>query len=373
MYVLSHSYSPACNVSVLFSKDKAERIFIERKDAVLPDTVFLARVVQKKGGASFLDIGGGNTGFLQNPQSYVNADGGKTTAPLSVGTVLFARCQREAFDAKELKVSAYVDVTDEMLTAAKNLNGYGVVYKPPSLLEQALSAYKPRGVVCDDAESAALVKRVLPQAELRVALESVWEAGGIADALEEAVGCLVPLSSGGSLIIEESSACVCIDVNTGADTRSPYEVNLEACGEILRQIRLRSLGGQMVVDFAGRKKNADLRRFCEILDKSPDVRVFGPTALGLVEMTVTRKFASVQSHFYRQVREKNDETIAESLLRRLWFSIVTGTEPVSVTASKNVISLLKNRFAPHVKAAEKRLGCPVALIEGEKRIIRGVK
>ena len=60
MYVLSHSYSPACNVSVLFSKDKAERIFIERKDAVLPDTVFLARVVQKKGGASFLDIGGGS-------------------------------------------------------------------------------------------------------------------------------------------------------------------------------------------------------------------------------------------------------------------------------------------------------------------------
>lgn len=374
MYVLAHSFSPSCDVSVLFSKDRAERIFIERRDAVLPDTVFLGRVTQKKGNAFFVDIGEGRSGFLQTPVSYVNADGKKMTSRLFSGAVLFVRCLREAFDTKELKLSAYVDVTDDILENAKNKNGYGTVYRPPSLLEQALVTYRPRGVVCDSPNAAVLVKRVLPEAQLRVSLESVWETSGIADALEEAVSCCnVPLPSGGSLVIEETSACVCIDVNTGKDTRSPFEVNLEACEEILRQIRLRSLGGQIVVDFAGKKKSADLRRFCDILKKSTDVRVFGATTLGLVEMTVTRRLASVQSHFYRQVREKTDETVAESLLRRLWFAIVANNEPVCVTASKGVTDLLKTRLAPYLSMVEERLGCPVVLKEGEKRTIKGIK
>ena len=110
MYVLVHSFSPGCEVSVLFAKDRAERIFIQRAGMILPDTVFLGRVTRKDGKSFFVDIGDGRSGYLQAPQGYVNAEGEKINRPVSQGTVLFVKSVREAFDGKEIKLSAHLDV-----------------------------------------------------------------------------------------------------------------------------------------------------------------------------------------------------------------------------------------------------------------------
>src|SRR5690606_4383952 len=81
-------------------------------------------------------------------------------------------------------------------------------------------------------------------------LESVadpFEATGAAEQLEEALQPTVPLPGGGSLIIEPTAAFTAIDVNAGG--RQALEANLAAAREIARQLRLRRIGGTVVIDF----------------------------------------------------------------------------------------------------------------------------
>jgi ribonuclease G len=102
------------------------------------------------------------------------------------------------------------------------------------------------------------------------------------------------LLSGGSIIIQQTSALTAIDVNRGGDDRSSMEVNLEAAQEIARQIRLRNLGGIIVIDFLKLPKKADqtklLKALEEIFDTDPcTVQIHGITALGLAEITRKRR------------------------------------------------------------------------------------
>lgn len=122
-------------------------------------------------------------------------------------------------------------------------------------------------IACDDPrdreEAAALVRERDPQAAGRVELYpepgGLFEEGGLRRALARALGRRVWLPSGGTLAIEETEALVAVDVNTGRNLgkgggaagarRTVLETNLEACAELARQVRLRDLGGIVVVDF----------------------------------------------------------------------------------------------------------------------------
>lgn len=102
------------------------------------------------------------------------------------------------------------------------------------------------------------------------------------------------LLSGGSIIIQQTAALTAIDVNRGGDDRPSMDVNLEAAEEIARQIRLRNLGGIIVIDFLKLSKKADqvklLKALGEIFDTDPcTVQIHGMTALGLVEITRKRR------------------------------------------------------------------------------------
>jgi len=117
--------------------------------------------------------------------------------------------------------------------------------------------------------------------------------------LTKALDSKVWLPSGGSLIIEHTEALTVIDVNTGKNVGSSnleetvYRNNLEAAKEVARQLRLRDIGGIIVIDFVDMEiqKNRDdvLRVFSEALalDKTR-TQVLGISELGLVEMTRKR-------------------------------------------------------------------------------------
>jgi len=91
--------------------------------------------------------------------------------------------------------------------------------------------------------------------ELHRGHQPVFEAHGIERAIEELFHREVKLPSGGSIVIDQAEALVAIDVNSGRSTREQdheatvYKTNLEAAAEIARQLRLRDLGGIIVVDF----------------------------------------------------------------------------------------------------------------------------
>lgn len=102
------------------------------------------------------------------------------------------------------------------------------------------------------------------------------------------------LASGGSCIIESTAAATVIDVNRGADRKGNLSVNLEAAEAIARQLRIRNLGGIILVDFLKMKSAAEKKSFLAAMDKMVQsdpctVQVHGLTKLGLMEITRTRR------------------------------------------------------------------------------------
>jgi Rne/Rng family ribonuclease len=110
------------------------------------------------------------------------------------------------------------------------------------------------------------------------------------------------LEHGGSVIIEHTAALIAVDVNSGSDKRGRLAVNIEAAEEIARQIRLRNLGGMIVIDFLKMKSKDDeaalLKSFENaIMDDPCTVQIHGISPLGLMEITRSRRTPPLQDRF----------------------------------------------------------------------------
>lgn len=119
---------------------------------------------------------------------------------------------------------------------------------------------------------------------------------GVEDAISEALQKTVKLPSGGRVIIEETKACVAVDVDSGDDKGhgSISHLNEEAAYEIARQIRLRNLSGKILIDFAGSSEYKFLKPVIEILEQelakdSNKSRVMGLSKAGMVEILRVRR------------------------------------------------------------------------------------
>ncbi len=167
-----------------------------------------------------------------------------------------------------------------------------------------------RGVIVDDLELFEAVRDYVrdidPSLVDRVqhydtATESlpIFERHHVHEQLHKALDRKVWLPSGGSLIIERTEALTVIDVNTGKNVGSSnleetvFRNNLEAADEIARQLRLRDIGGIIVIDFIDMELRANRHEVTSALrsalarDKTP-TQVFDISELGLVEMTRKR-------------------------------------------------------------------------------------
>jgi ribonuclease G len=128
-------------------------------------------------------------------------------------------------------------------------------------------------------------------ADRLVSLPDPFEAIGVAEQLEEALQPRVALPGGGSLIVESTAALTAIDVNGGG--RRALEANLAAAPEIARQLRLRRIGGTIVVDFIDLSARAARAGVLEALraalaDDPEPVQVFPMSRFGLVEISRRR-------------------------------------------------------------------------------------
>lgn len=164
-----------------------------------------------------------------------------------------------------------------------------------------------RGVVIDDRELYEQVRdyigAITPELADRVEFYEdslpIFERFHVHEQLHKALDRKVWLPSGGSLVIERTEALTVIDVNTGKNVgksnleETVYRNNLEAAEEVARQLRLRDIGGIIVIDFIDMeiKKNRDdvLRVFKDGLARDKTrTQVFDISELGLVEMTRKR-------------------------------------------------------------------------------------
>ncbi len=188
-----------------------------------------------------------------------------------------------------------------------------LLYQEPDLVlrlirEEFTKEY--RGIVIDDRalyeETRGYVEAIAPELAERVEFYDTEEEGlpiferfHISEQLLKALDRKVWLPSGGSLIIERTEALTVIDVNTGKNVgksnleETVFRNNLEAAEEIARQLRLRDIGGIIVIDFVDMEieanRNQTMRVFREALARDKTrTQAFEMSELGLVEMTRKR-------------------------------------------------------------------------------------
>jgi ribonuclease G len=143
----------------------------------------------------------------------------------------------------------------------------------------------------------------VPHAAARVELYSgkapIFDLFGVEDDIERALARKVDLKSGGHLVIDQTEAMTTIDVNTGAFIghrnleETILKTNLEASQAIARQLRLRNLGGIIILDFIDMRDDEQRAQVLRSLEKElkrdpARTQVYGFSQLGLVEMTRKR-------------------------------------------------------------------------------------
>jgi ribonuclease G len=144
-----------------------------------------------------------------------------------------------------------------------------------------------------------------PNIELYEGRRPIFDLYAVDDEINRALDRSVPLKSGGDLIIEQTEAMSTIDVNTGAyvgrsnQEETIYRTNLEAAVAIARQLRLRNLGGIIILDFIDMQSEAHRQQVLEALemalaDDSARNQISHVSPLGLIEMTRRRTRESLE-------------------------------------------------------------------------------
>ncbi len=208
----------------------------------------------------------------------------------------------------------------------------------------------------------------------------LFDLYGVEEEIEKALARRVELKSGGYLVIDQTEALTTVDVNTGGFVsgrsfdETIFKTNLEAAQVIARQLRLRNLGGIIVIDFIDmdteEHRNAVLNEFRKALARDrTHMTVNGFTQLGLVEMTRKRTRESLAHVLCEpcpvcdgRARLKTPQTVCYAILRELardarQFS----AREYRILASQPVIDLLLGDEAQALALLSDAIGKPVSM------------
>ena len=199
----------------------------------------------------------------------------------------------------------------------------------------------------------------------------------------------VALKSGGFLVIEQTEALVSIDVNSGKSTKkknieeTAFHTNLEACEEVARQLRLRDMGGLIVVDYIDMKERRHKAEITKTLKKhlksdKAKTKVGGITTFGLLEMSRQRIRHSITFGSYETCRYCNGrgqtpsvETQGLAFLRQLNLKTLKPEikEATGVVPSE-VASYLLNKKRDELTEIESKKKVSIT-IEGDPNMVSG--
>jgi ribonuclease G len=163
----------------------------------------------------------------------------------------------------------------------------------------------------------------------------IFDLYGVEDEIQKALERKVPLKSGGYLVVDPAEAMSTIDVNTGAFVghrnleETIFKTNLEAATAIARQLRLRNLGGIIIIDFIDMEDEEHQRQVLRTLEKQLErdhakTNIIGITELGLVQMTRKRTRESLEqvlcepcSSCQGRGKLKTPETVCYEIFREI--------------------------------------------------------
>lgn len=242
--------------------------------------------------------------------------------PVGVGVIIRteAEGQSEADIQEDLEI--LLEKWNNIITSAETLNPPNLVYRDQDLLYRVIReacTEDVKEIVVDTAFALSRVQNILQNwhmnknidVTLYKGTEPLLVAYDIHKEIKAALNVKVNMPSGGYLFIQQTEALTVIDVNSGKFTSSSTQdetilkTNIEAVHEIARQLRLRNIGGMVIVDFIDMMSRADKLAMLEELEIAlePDKakpQVGQLSDLGLVELTRHRQGQSLSEIFTKK-------------------------------------------------------------------------
>ena len=240
---------------------------------------------------------------------------GEKLMPNGFGLVLRTECEGRTQTELKADIQFLQQLWSQVIDAAKRQRAPAVVHRDQTLLYRTIRDVfgdEIDGLVIDDPEEYEKVSlvagMVAPKLKEKIHLydgdEPIYDRYGIEKDLDRLLEHKVWLKSGGYLVIDETEALTAIDINTGKQvggrslSDTILKANLEAADEVCRQLRLRDMGGIIVIDFIDMEEAADRKKlldhFSSLLARDrARTRVGRVSSLGLVEITRKRTGESV--------------------------------------------------------------------------------
>ena len=241
----------------------------------------------------------------------------KLPLPDNVGLVVRTAGQGASARAFARDLRNLVSIWNEMQANTKNLRTPCCIFHEPGLCERVvrdLLTEDVDAIVIDDEKSflemREVTARISHRAKAKVrrydGAQSIFEHYGLERQLSDAFSRQVALKSGGYLVIDETEALISVDVNTGhykgngSQEDAILEVNLEAVDEVARQLRLRNIGGLVVLDLIDMKSRKHQQQVYKALKNAlrrdrARTNVLQISELGLLEMSRQRQDKSILS------------------------------------------------------------------------------
>ena len=213
----------------------------------------------------------------------------------------------------------------------------------------------------------------------------IFDLFGVEDEIGRALQKEVPLKSGGYLIIDQTEAMTTVDVNTGAFLghrnleETVYRTNLEAAQAVARQLRLRNLGGIIIIDFIDMIDPEHRRQVLRQLEKSlardhAKTTVYEFSPLGLVEMTRKRTTESLERQLCEPCQTcagrgtvKSTETVIYEIFREITRAVRQfEARKLLVLASTKVVSKILEEESAAVAELEEFIGKTIKLQADEQ-------
>ncbi|MCL2671799.1 MAG: Rne/Rng family ribonuclease [Clostridiales bacterium] len=288
---------------------------------------------------------------------------------------------------------------DSLTTLYDDIQKKAARLSPPALLhaEQALLVRVARDILMRDVDRVfvneqntyenlrALAERMAPKLVPRILYkpgEALFDRYGTEGKIDTALSRKVWLKSGGYLIIDRTEALTVIDVNSGRFVgkdnleKTITITNTEAAQEIAKQLRLRDIGGIIVVDFIDMDKEQNRRLILQTMKDAlkPDhthSRVFGFTHLGLMEITRKKTGRSIGDTLKQSCPHCEGEAkLATPLtvfgrLRKQCLITLRGsqTKRLYVEAHPDVVAVMEELYSSHGSLFPESVDC-VAFVRG---------
>lgn len=237
--------------------------------------------------------------------------------PENVGLVVRTVGQGASAKAFAHDLRNLLSIWNEMQANIKNLRTPCCIFQEPDLCERVVRDWLTEdvdGIVIDDEASFDNMREVCARISRRArskihrfeGMTGIFDHYGLERQLHEAFARQVPLKSGGYLVIDETEALIAVDVNTGhhkgsgSQEEAILEVNLEAVEEVARQLRLRNIGGLVVLDLIDMKSRKHQNQVVKALKQAlrrdrARTNVLSISELGLLEMSRQRQEESILS------------------------------------------------------------------------------